>query len=252
MLTIRDLHAKVEDKEVLKGINLSIKPGEVHAIMGPNGGGKSSLSKVLAGHPEYEVTAGELIFEVNFRAKDILALEPEERSQMGLFLAFQYPVEIPGVPNIEFLRAAMNAHCKYQGVPELGEEAFRSLVNERAAQLDIDPSFLDRELNVDLSGGEKKRNEVLQMAVLAPKLAVLDEIDSGLDVDSLRIVSEGVNHIRKEYESSVLLITHYDRILSYINPDFVHVLYDGKIIKSGDRQLAGEIESRGYDWLIKG
>ena len=251
MLTIRELHAKVEDKFVLNGINLTIQPGEVHAIMGPNGGGKSSLSKVLAGHPEYEVTSGEISFESNFKTKDLLALEPEERAQLGVFLAFQYPVEIPGVPNIEFLRAALNAHCKYQGVKELDEADFQKLVRDRAAQLDIDPGFLERELNVDLSGGEKKRNEVLQMAVLGPKLAVLDELDSGLDVDSLRIVSEGVNHIRKEHNSSVLLITHYDRILNYISPDYVHVLYDGKIIKSGDRQLAVEIEQKGYDWLIK-
>ncbi|MFW7381179.1 MAG: Fe-S cluster assembly ATPase SufC [Oligoflexus sp.] len=251
MLEIHDLHAKVADTEVLKGLNLNVGSGEIHAIMGPNGSGKSSLSKVIAGHPEYEVTSGRINYEVNFRNKDLLELSAEDRSREGIFLAFQYPIEIPGVPNLEFLRASFNALCKHQGIAEMSEEKFEQFVREKAAALEIDESFLQRELNVDLSGGEKKRNEILQMAVLSPRVAILDETDSGLDVDSLKIVSEGVNRIQKENNMSVILITHYDRILSYIKPDFVHILHDGRIIHSGDASLAKEIENRGYDWLIK-
>lgn len=249
MLNIENLHVRVEEKEVLKGLNLHIKAGEVHAIMGPNGSGKSTLSKVIAGHPEYSVTSGSITYDVNFRPKNVLEMEPDERARNGLFLAFQYPVEIPGIPNLEFLRAAFNAVCKHQGVDPMETRAFEAFVREKAKMLEIDSSFLDRELNVDLSGGEKKRNEILQMAVLNPRLALLDETDSGLDVDSLRIVSEGVNKLKTE-DNAIVMITHYHRILNYIKPDFVHVLTDGRIVRSGDVSLALEIEDRGYDWLL--
>ncbi len=250
MLDIKDLHASVDDKEVLKGLNLKVNAGEVHAIMGPNGAGKSSLSKVIAGHPAYEVTEGALDLEVNFKTKDLLEMEPEDRAREGVFLAFQYPIEIPGVPNLEFLRTSFNAICRHQGVEEMKKEQFAKYVSEKTDMLSIPEEFLKRDLNVDLSGGEKKRNEILQMAVLNPRLAVLDETDSGLDVDSLRVVSEGVNKLRSE-DNAIILITHYQRLLDHIVPDFVHILHDGKIIKSGDKSLANEIESRGYDWLIK-
>lgn len=250
MLDIKDLHASVEEKDVLKGLNLKVNAGEVHAIMGPNGAGKSSLSKIIAGHPAYEVTKGNLDFEVNFKSKDLLEMEPEDRAREGVFLAFQYPIEIPGVPNLEFLRTSFNAICRHQGVEEMKREQFAKYVEEKADMLSISEEFLNRELNVDLSGGEKKRNEILQMAVLNPRLAVLDETDSGLDVDSLRVVSDGVNKLRSE-DNAIILITHYQRLLDHIVPDFVHVLHDGQIIKSGDKSLATEIEKRGYDWLIK-
>ena len=249
MLDINNLRASVDGVEVLKGLNLQVNPGEIHAIMGPNGGGKSTLSKVIAGHPDYEVTAGEINYEMNFKSKNIVELEADERARDGIFLAFQYPVEIPGVPNTEFLRTAFNALCKHQGIEEMSSEKFDGFVREKAKLVNIDESFLSRELNVDLSGGEKKRNEILQMAVLSPRLAVLDEIDSGLDVDSLRIVSEGVNTLKND-DNAIILITHYQRLLNHIEPDFVHVLSDGKIIKSGDKSLAMEIEKRGYDWLL--
>jgi Fe-S cluster assembly ATP-binding protein len=251
MLDIKDLHVKVDEADVLKGLNLAVGNQEVHAIMGPNGSGKSSLSKVIAGHPEYQVSSGSIDYEVNFRKKNLLELEPEERAREGIFLAFQYPVEIPGVPNIEFLRATFNAICKHQGIEEMAEDRFRDFVKEKAKALQIDDAFLYRELNCDLSGGEKKRNEILQMAVLSPRLAILDETDSGLDVDSLKIVADGVNRIKAEHEMSIVMITHYERILKYIKPDYVHVLYDGRIVKSGGPDLAEEIEDKGYDWLIK-
>jgi Fe-S cluster assembly ATP-binding protein len=217
--------------------------------MGPNGSGKSTLSKVIAGHPEYQVQSGSVSYEVNFKKKDLLALEPDERAREGIFLAFQYPVEVPGVGNSEFLRAAFNAVCRHQGVEEMDPLDFDDFLKERIKYLGMDERFSDRQLNVDFSGGEKKRNEVLQMAVLSPRLSILDEVDSGLDVDSLRLVSEGVNKLKTK-NNALLLITHYQRLLDYIVPDYVHVLAGGRIIKSGDKSLALEIENRGYDWLL--
>lgn len=254
MLEIKNLHASVGGKEILKGLSLSVQEGEVHAIMGPNGSGKSTLSKVLAGHPDYQVTSGTVDFEVNLRPRNVLEMLPEERSRNGVFLAYQYPVEIPGVPNSVFLRAAFNSICKFQGAKEVNEHEFDVILREKCRYLGMESGmedkFIHREVNVSLSGGEKKRNEILQMAILNPRLAVLDETDSGLDVDSLRIVSEGVNKLRRR-DNAVVLITHYQRILSYIVPDHVHVLYQGKIIKSGDKSLALAIEENGYDWLLK-
>lgn len=250
MLEIKNLHANVVDgPEILKGLNLTVNAGEVHAIMGPNGSGKSTLSKVIAGHPDYAVTSGSLDFEVNFKKKDLLSLSPDERARQGVFLAFQYPVEVPGVTNSAFLRTAFNSICRQQGVEEMDPLDFNDFLQEKIKFLEIDGRFLDRALNVDLSGGEKKRNEILQMAVLSPRLAFLDETDSGLDVDSLRIVANGVNKLRNK-NNAVVLVTHYQRILSYIVPDFVHVLHNGKIIRSGDKNLALEIEERGYEWIL--
>jgi len=253
MLTIKNLKAKVadSDKEILKGLNLEINAGEVHAIMGPNGSGKSTLSKILAGHPDYEVTGGDVNLEVNFRQKNLLEMEPEERARNGVFLAYQYPVEIPGVSNAEFLRAAFNEICKAQGADEMDPLEFDDFLKTKLKFLDMSETFISRAVNVDFSGGEKKRNEILQMAVLSPRLAILDETDSGLDVDSLRIVSEGVNKLRNK-NNAVVLITHYQRILNHIVPDHVHVLYKGRIIKSGDKTLALQIEENGYDAIIKG
>ena len=244
MLEIRDLHATVEGKEILRGVNLSVKKGEIHAIMGPNGSGKSTLAKVLAGHPAYEVTKGEVLFE----GKNLLELAPDERARGGVFLAFQYPVEVPGVSNAQFLRLAYNEEQKHFGREELDPLEFKDLLAERAKVVEMDAGLMSRSVNEGFSGGEKKRNEILQMAVLEPKLAVLDETDSGLDIDALRIVSEGVNKLRTP-ENAVVLVTHYQRLLNYIVPDHVHVLYKGRIVRSGGKELALELEEKGYDWI---
>ena len=244
MLEIRDLHATVDGKEILRGINLSINKGEIHAIMGPNGSGKSTLAKILAGHPAYEVTRGEVLFE----GRNLLELAPDERAREGVFLAFQYPVEVPGVSNAQFLRLAYNEQRKHRGEEELDPREFKDLLAERAKVVEMDAGLMSRSVNEGFSGGEKKRNEILQMAVLEPKLAVLDETDSGLDIDALRIVSEGVNKLRTP-ENAVVLVTHYQRLLNYIIPDHVHVLYKGRIVRSGGKELALELEEKGYDWI---
>lgn len=250
MLEIKDLKAEVDGKEILKGINLSIKAGEVHAIMGPNGSGKSSLSKVIAGHPAYKVTGGNVQFEINGKMTSILDLKPDERAKDGIFLAFQYPIEVPGVSNFQFLRSSYNAVLKHQGVDEMSEEEFRSYLEKKLDVVKMRRDFLDRSVNGGFSGGEKKRNEILQMAVLSPRLAFLDETDSGLDIDSLRIVAEGVNKLRSP-KKAIVLVTHYQRLLDYIKPDFVHVLSGGKIIETGDASLALKLEEKGYDWLTQ-
>ena len=244
LLEIKDLHAAIDGKEILKGLNLQIKKGEVHAIMGPNGSGKSTLAKVLAGHPSYEVTQGEVLYE----GKNLLELEPDERAREGVFLAFQYPVEVPGVSNSQFLRLAYNEKMKHLEQEELDPLEFNDYLKEKAKVVEMDKSFFNRSVNEGFSGGEKKRNEILQMAVLDPKLAVLDETDSGLDIDALRIVAEGVNKLRSS-ENAVILVTHYQRLLNYIEPDFVHVLAGGKIVKEGGKELALELEEKGYDWI---
>lgn len=247
MLKIKNLHAQTEEGvEILKGINLEIKPGEVHAIMGPNGAGKSTLSTVIAGKEEYTVTQGEIIFE----GKNILEDAPEDRAHQGIFISFQYPVEIPGVSVTNFMKAAINENRKAKGQENMPAKEMLALVREKTEQLEIKKEFLARSLNEGFSGGEKKRNEILQMMMLNPKLAILDETDSGLDIDALRIVADGVNLFRNE-GNAVLMITHYQRLLNYIKPDFVHVLADGKIIKTGDASLALELEERGYDWLLQ-
>ena len=244
MLEVKDLKARVEEKEILKGINLHVRAGEVHAIMGPNGSGKSTLAGVLAGRETYEVTAG----TVRFRGEDLLEMEPEVRACKGLFMAFQYPVEIPGVSTINFLKAAVNALRKHRGEGELDAMDFLTLVREKLKMVDMDESFLRRSVNEGFSGGEKKRNEIFQMAVLDPKLAILDETDSGLDIDALKIVADGVNALRSD-DRSFVVITHYQRLLSHIVPDRVHVLHDGRIVRSGGSELALELEERGYGWL---
>jgi Fe-S cluster assembly ATP-binding protein len=250
LLEISNLHAAVDGTPVLKGIHLNVKPGEVHAIMGPNGSGKSTLSKVIAGHPSYEVTHGSIKYDVNFQMKDLLEMEPDERAKEGVFLAFQYPIEVPGVSNLAFLRTSFNAICRHQGVEEMNEEAFARFVKGKMKLVNMDEQFLDRAVNTGFSGGEKKRNEILQMAVLSPRLAILDETDSGLDIDALRIVADGVNKLKSK-ENAIVLITHYQRLLDYIVPDFVHVLADGKIIETGDKSLALKLEEKGYDWLLQ-
>jgi len=244
MLNIQDLHAKVDNKEILKGLNLSVNAGEVHAIMGPNGSGKSTLANVLAGRDGYDVTKGKVCYD----DQDLLELSPEERAWKGLFLAFQYPVEIPGVSNVYLLKAAVNAIRKFRGEPQLDVVEFLSLVKEKMKLVKMNEDLLNRSVNEGFSGGEKKRNEIFQMAVLEPKLAILDETDSGLDIDALKIVAKGVNSLRNE-DRAIILITHYQRLLDYIKPDHVHVLSDGKIIKSGGPELALELEEKGYDWV---
>ena len=243
MLEIIDLHASVDDKPILKGLNLQIRPGEVHAIMGPNGSGKSTLSHVLAGRPGYDVRGS-----VRFNGQDLLDLAPEERAWAGLFLAFQYPVEIPGVSNTNFMRSALNQVRSHRGLPALEAGDFLKIMREKAGLVQLDPSFLSRPVNLGFSGGEKKRNEIFQMAMLDPRLAILDETDSGLDIDALRIVAEGVRKLRRE-DNSFLVITHYQRLLDHLRPDIVHVLMDGKIVRTGNDTLALELEEKGYDWL---
>ena len=244
ILSVRNLHASVEGTEILKGVDFEVKAGEIHAIMGLNGSGKSTFSKVLAGHPDYEITSG----EVTFKGKNLLDLEPHERANSGVFLAFQYPLEIPGVSNRDFLRVAYNAHRKANGEEEIDVFDFDELVEERSEVVKMDASFLDRSVNEGFSGGEKKRNEILQMALLAPKLAILDETDSGLDIDALKIVSSGVNQLSNA-DNGTVLITHYQRLLNYIVPDYVHVMAQGRIVKTGGKELAQELEARGYDWI---
>ena len=244
MLEIKDLHANINGKEILKGINLTIKEGEVHAIMGPNGSGKSTLSSVLVGHPAYEVTKG----SVTFRGKDLLAMSPEDRSHEGMFLSFQYPVEIPGVSMVNFMRAAVNEKRKYEGIEPLTSSEFLKLMREKRSIVELDNKLANRSVNEGFSGGEKKRNEIFQMAMLEPKLSILDETDSGLDIDALRIVAEGVNKL-KTPQTSCIVITHYQRLLDYIKPDIIHILYKGRIVKTAGPELALELEQRGYDWI---
>jgi len=246
MLNISNLHARIEKKSILKGINLEINPGEVHAIMGPNGSGKSTLASIIAGKEDYEVRQGKIIFD----DEDISELSPDERAHKGIFLSFQYPVEIPGVTVTNFIKTALNETRKAQGLEDMPANKMLKLIREKSEMLDIDRKFLSRSLNEGFSGGEKKRNEIFQMAILEPKLAILDETDSGLDIDALRIVANGVNKL-KNNENATLVITHYQRLLDYIVPDFVHVLYDGKIVKSGGKELAFELENKGYDWIKK-
>ncbi len=244
MLKIKDLHAQIDGKEIIKGLNLDVKAGEVHAIMGPNGAGKSTLAKVLAGHPSYEVTSG----EVEFKDRDILEMEPDERAHLGLFMSFQYPVEIAGVTNYAFLQAAFNAKRKANGLPEMPKEEFEKLLDKLIDEMEIKKELKHRNLNEGFSGGEKKRNEILQMAVIDPDLAILDETDSGLDIDAMRIVAKGVNKLMNSGKA-LILITHYQRLLDYIKPDYVHVMIGGKIVLSGGPELALRLEEQGYDWL---
>jgi Fe-S cluster assembly ATP-binding protein len=244
MLEIRNLHAGIDGNEILKGINLTVNKGEIHAIMGPNGSGKSTLAKVLAGHPQYKVTQGEIIYE----GRNLLELEPDERAREGIFMAFQYPIEVPGVSNAQFLRLAYNEKRKHLGEEELDPLEFKDLLKERAKIVDMDASFMTRSVNEGFSGGEKKRNEILQMAVLEPKLSVLDETDSGLDIDALRVVANGVNQLHTPNDA-IIVVTHYQRLLNYIVPDFVHVLAAGRIAREGGKELALELEAKGYDWI---
>ena len=244
MLEIRNLHASIGEKEILKGIDLTVNAGEVHAVMGPNGSGKSTLAQVLAGHPGYEVTKGEVLYD----GRNLLEIDPEVRAQEGIFLAFQYPIEIPGVTNAYFLRSAFNEIRKAKGMTELDPLEFLDLMEEKTKIVEMDPAMMNRSVNTGFSGGEKKRNEILQMAVLEPRLAILDETDSGLDIDALKIVAQGVNALRKP-DNATIVVTHYQRLLNYIVPDFVHVLANGRIVKSGGKELALELEEKGYDWI---
>ena len=244
MLTVNELHASVEEKEILKGINLQVNPGEVHAIMGPNGSGKSTLSTVIAGHEDYEVEKGNILFN----GEDLAELDAEQRAHKGIFLSFQYPVEIPGVTVTNFIKTAINSSRKAQGLEDMPANEMLKKIREKAALLEIDSKFLSRSLNEGFSGGEKKRNEIFQLAMLEPKLAILDETDSGLDIDALKIVANGVNKLKSK-DNAVVVITHYQRLLDYIVPDYVHVLYNGRIVKSGTKELAHELEAKGYDWI---
>ena len=246
MLSIKNLYVSVEGQEILKGINLEIKPGEIHAIMGPNGSGKSTLANVLAGRAEYEITAG----EITYNGEDLLEKSPEDRAREGIFLSFQYPVEIPGVPMVNFLKTAVNEHRKYQGLKELTAGEFLKLMREKMDMVDLHPQLTNRSVNEGFSGGEKKKNEIFQMALLEPKLAILDETDSGLDIDALKTVAHGVNAL-KSPETSTIVVTHYQRLLDYIVPDYVHILYKGKIVKTAGKELAFELEEKGYDWIKK-
>lgn len=251
MIEVKNLTANVDGKEILKGINLTVNKGEVHAIMGPNGSGKSTLSKIIAGHPAYEVSSGEIHFEINGKMKNLLELDPAERAKNGIFLGFQYPIEVPGVSNYTFLKESFNQICEAQGLDKMDDESFLKHLRSKLKLLEMNESFLERSVNEGFSGGEKKKNEILQMAILNPRLSLLDETDSGLDIDALKIVANGVNALKSRFNATIL-VTHYQRLLDYIVPDFVHVLYKGKIIKSGDKSLALELEEKGYDWLIKG
>ncbi len=250
MLEIKDLHVKTEDNQILKGINLSIKPGEIHAIMGPNGSGKSTLAKAIAGHPSYEITQGEINYTYKGNIEKLTELEVHERAQRGIFIGMQYPVEIPGVTNLGFLHESYNEVARFQKKKLWNKEDFIVFAKEKLNTLNMNPDFLNRAVNVGFSGGEKKKNEILQMAVLEPYLAFLDETDSGLDIDALKVVANGVNKLSNN-NNAIVLVTHYQRLLDYIKPDFVHVLYDGKIIKSGGNELAQELEEKGYEWIIQ-